>query len=79
MKRKPVARMRRRIRLKLKFVLGIDLFRDHMHTGTHLARALRETADLIDDPKILALGEIGSIRDLNGITVGGWEVMRVAD
>jgi hypothetical protein len=80
MTRQRTARMRRRGRLAgLRFLLSIDLFIDHMHTGTHLARALRETADIVDDPGVLTAGEKGGVRDISGITVGHWEVTDAQD
>jgi hypothetical protein len=57
------------------FNLTIELGNDAMQSPADIARALRRVAEtwgMIEGAA--AVGEEGEIRDLNGNTVGGWEV-----
>ena len=57
-----------------KFTLSIDLLNDGMKTPADVAHALREVAKgLRTMPASLATAG-GKIRDVNGNTVGGWEL-----
>lgn len=61
----------------MKLIVEIDLGNDGMQTaadaGDAINRALiRQSASAIDP---LNGGEIGTVRDLNGNTVGKWEVV----
>jgi len=61
------------MRLKLVIKLGNDA----MQTGSDLAKALRQVADTLEcsdlvDPNDDLIG--GVIKDLNGNTIGNWDI-----
>ena len=57
------------------FTLKIKLGNDAMQTGLDLADAINEVTDRLQDVMgDIAPGESGTIRDVNGNTVGKWEV-----
>lgn len=63
----------------MEFTLSIRLGNAAMQTPADIALALRETADKIADPMLRdtyaeATPYAGRIRDVNGNTVGEWEV-----
>lgn len=60
------------MKLKLEITLGDDA----MQTGNDLAGALRSVATLFEErlPHGVGSGAQGIIRDLNGNTVGSWEM-----
>ena len=59
----------------MRFVLTIQLGNDAMQTGEDVARALRETATLIDYGGVFSIPDGGRIYDENGNTIGSWEVV----
>jgi hypothetical protein len=54
-----------------RFRLTIYLDNEAMYTAVELAKALRRTADQVEQRPAI-VGEQGSIADLNGNTVGSW-------
>lgn len=61
------------------FTLSIHLGNDAMQTPADLALALRELADKVAVPDSRetyapALADSGAIRDVNGNTVGTWDI-----
>ncbi len=52
------------------FTLDIDLGNATMQTDHDIARALRETADRLDNGLV-----VGYVRDANGNSVGSWAVL----
>jgi hypothetical protein len=60
----------------MKLIIEIELGNDAMQNPQHVADALRETADKIDQiykPKF-SRDDTGKIYDLNGNHVGTWRV-----
>ena len=66
----------------MRFTVTITLGNEAMQTGMDIANSLRAVADHIDDPNQFfedptdesGFDRYGKIRDLNGNTVGKWEV-----
>ena len=56
----------------MDFALRIELGNDAMKTRSHLAKALREVAERLEKDSSRELRGDGSIKDINGNTVGGW-------
>lgn len=62
----------------MKFVLDIELGNAAMMTKHDIARALNETARKLPQSVLgaVVVGDYGKIMDLNGNTVGKWEVVK---
>lgn len=64
-------------RLKMKFKVSFDMdnaaFEPDARTG-EIARILRELADKMELRSFVTKREAGSIRDINGNTVGEWKI-----
>lgn len=58
----------------MKFTVEIELGNDAVQTADDIANILRETADRVDRVEV---GAFRNIRDLNGNTVGLWQVVKV--
>lgn len=62
----------------MKFTLTIELGNEAMQTGYDVADALREIADRIYPRGLTehrnAVSLVGLVRDINGNTVGSWQV-----
>jgi hypothetical protein len=60
----------------MKFTLEIELENDAMRTSTHLAKALRDVGERVRAamPGVIRAADNGRIRDINGNTVGSWQV-----
>jgi hypothetical protein len=59
----------------VKFILEIELGNEAMQYTGHIADALRDVVSTLDcDPVAEAIDQTGVIRDINGNTVGKWEV-----
>lgn len=59
----------------MKFILEIKLGNAEMQAGEHVAAALREVANWIDDDTPFDMPEDPSgIYDINGNNVGNWHV-----
>ena len=61
----------------MRFTLEIELGNDAMQTGQDVAGALRKEAQRLAEfcKKDLRPGAEGLIRDVNGNTVGKWQVL----
>ena len=57
-----------------QFTIEIDLGNDGVQTAEDIANILRATADKIDRVEV---GAFKNIRDINGNTVGLWQVKSV--
>ncbi|KKL46485.1 hypothetical protein LCGC14_2345070 [marine sediment metagenome] len=61
----------------MRFELRIELGNDDMQTGVDISVALEQVARQIEDLGLLSRGgEYGKIQDINGNSVGGWEVTK---
>lgn len=61
----------------MKFMVEIELGNASMTTGNDVAQALEILAEQIEDESLHSSSEWGgSIRDVNGNTVGNWRVTR---
>jgi hypothetical protein len=58
----------------MKLVIEINLDNDAMQTGRDVADALGKLAHHVEDNTLPLAPEDGVIRDLNGNTVGRWQV-----
>jgi len=58
----------------MRFTLTIELGNDAMLTGEDVADALDEVCHGINTTSPMLVGETDKIRDVNGNTVGKWEV-----
>lgn len=66
----------------MKFTVEIELGNDAVQTADDIAQILYSTADRIidvtgSDPLTEHVGAFRNIRDLNGNTVGLWQVVKV--
>jgi hypothetical protein len=60
----------------MRFTLEIELGNDAMQTGYNVARAMREASNHVAELVKKDLpGAEGRIRDVNGNTVGKWQVL----
>lgn len=57
-----------------QFTIEIELGNDSVQTADDIANILRETADKVDRVEV---GAFKNIRDLNGNTVGLWQVKSI--
>jgi hypothetical protein len=58
----------------MTFTLKIELGNDAMQTGDDVNLALKSIFNRTSECDVLSKGNEGSIRDLNGNSVGSWEV-----
>lgn len=58
----------------MKFTIEIELGNDAVQTAEDVAEILRATSAQVTD---IRLGSFRNIRDLNGNTVGLWQVVEV--
>lgn len=58
----------------MKFTLEIELGNEAMQTLADVAKALDNTQHIADADESLTVGQSRGIRDINGNTVGKWQV-----
>ena len=59
----------------MQFKLTVKLGNDAMQTGSDIAELLRALADRTECEALMERGS-GSVRDINGNTVGTWKVTK---
>ncbi len=59
----------------MKFTLEIELGNDAMQTGDDIRQILRNVAHIMRISDLPNVGDEGAFRDVNGNTVGKWEVV----
>ena len=61
----------------MRFTLEIELGNDAMRTGAHLEKTLAEVGTRVRAalPGVITREDNGRIRDVNGNTVGKWQVL----